>query len=70
MHPFKVDFGTLDWQAELPGVRFKVHNANGKQIRLVELTAEFVEPEWCEIGHIGLVLEGVLEIDFHGDLVT
>jgi quercetin dioxygenase-like cupin family protein len=70
MHPFKVDFDALDWQSQLPGVRFKVHRAHGKQIRLVELTAEFVEPEWCERGHIGLVLEGVLEVDFGGDLVA
>lgn len=28
---------------------------------MLELTREFVEPDWCEKGHIGLVLEGALE---------
>jgi hypothetical protein len=32
-------------------------------------TLEFVEPPWCERGHMGLVLEGELEIDFKGAIV-
>ena len=70
MHPFKVDFDTLEWQSPLPGARFKVHADGGQQIRLVEFTSEFVEPHWCEKGHIGMVLEGVLEVDFHGRVVV
>jgi quercetin dioxygenase-like cupin family protein len=38
-------------------------------MRLVEFTSEFVEPYWCEKGHIGLVLSGTLEIDFAGHVV-
>jgi quercetin dioxygenase-like cupin family protein len=37
---------------------------------MLEFTAAFVEPDWCEKGHIGIVLEGAIELDFHGDLVT
>ena len=70
MQPYKVDFDTLEWQSPLPGARFKAYRADEKQIRLVEFTSEFVEPHWCESGHIGLVLEGVLEVDFHGQVVT
>jgi hypothetical protein len=47
--------------------RFKAHRRDGKQIRLLEFTAAFVEPDWCEKGHIGIVLEGAIELDFHGD---
>lgn len=36
---------------------------------MLELTAEFVEPEWCEKGHAGFVIQGELEIDFQGKLV-
>ena len=70
MQAFKVDFDALEWQTPLPGARFKIHAAGGRQIRLLELTPEFAEPDWCEKGHIGLVLEGVLEIDFQGRVVV
>ena len=70
MQPYKVDFDTLEWQSPLPGARFKTYRADEKQIRLVEFTSEFVEPHWCERGHIGLVLEGILEVDFRGQVIT
>jgi hypothetical protein len=37
--------------------------SGSKQLRLVEFSSEFVEPHWCEKGHIGLVLSGTLEVD-------
>jgi len=69
MSPFRVDFDSLPWQQGLPGTRFKVHRDNGRQLRLLEFSADFVEPDWCQRGHIGILLEGSLEIDFHGALV-
>lgn len=69
MSPFKVDFDVLEWQSSLPGARAKVHRDGSKQIRLVEFTAEFVEPQWCEKGHIGFVLSGTLEIDFRDQTI-
>lgn len=70
MQPFKVDFEALDWQSPLPGARSRAFRSGGKQRRLLEFTSEFVEPNWCEKGHIGVVLEGVLEVDFRGRLVS
>ena len=64
MFPFKIDFDALEWQPLLPGARAKIHRDGSKQIRLVEFTSEFVEPHWCEKGHIGFVLSGTLEIAF------
>jgi quercetin dioxygenase-like cupin family protein len=69
MLPFKVDFDSLAWHSRLPGARSKVHREGSKQIRLVEFTSDFVEPDWCETGHVGLVLAGTLEIDFRGKVV-
>jgi quercetin dioxygenase-like cupin family protein len=66
----KVDFDSLDWQSLLPGGRAKIHRDGSKQIRLVEFTSEFVEPHWCEKGHIGYVLSGVLEINFKGEAIS
>jgi len=70
MPPFRIDFDLLDWQSTLPGLRFKTHREGSKQIRLMEFTSDFVEPQWCEKEHAGIVLEGTLEIDFHGRFVT
>ncbi|HXU92499.1 MAG TPA: hypothetical protein VFP33_02465 [Gallionella sp.] len=28
-----------------------------------------LSPDWCEKGHVGFVIQGELEIDFHGHLV-
>jgi hypothetical protein len=67
--PFKVDFDSLAWQPSSTSARYKVHREGARQLRLVEFTSEFVEPHWCEKGHIGLVLTGTLEIDFGGQLV-
>jgi quercetin dioxygenase-like cupin family protein len=68
--PEAIDFERLPWQSTLPGARHKVYREGAKQIRLIEFTAEFVEPHWCENGHLGFVLEGTLQIDFHGRLVV
>ncbi len=65
----RILFDALEWQNGIHGARFKVFTSGNKQLRLLEFTSEFVEPEWCEKGHVGFVLKGELEIDFHGHLV-
>ncbi|MGB9092604.1 MAG: hypothetical protein WCB93_00660 [Gallionella sp.] len=69
MNQYRVLFDELEWQDGIHGARFKVFRSGTKQLRLVEFTSEFVEPDWCEKGHIGFVIQGELEIDFHGHLV-
>jgi cupin superfamily acireductone dioxygenase involved in methionine salvage len=53
----------------MPGLRVKMFNDGNSRVRLAEMSAEFIEPSWCERGHIGFVLEGELEIDFQGTIV-
>ena len=60
----RVDFDRYEWDYTSPGMRVKRALCNGKQLRLVEIGSEFGEPEWCEAGHVGYVLEGELEIHF------
>ena len=56
--------------AELDSWRKVQGFRNGsKQLRLVEFTDEFIEPDWCEKSHVGFVIQGELEIDFHGSIV-
>jgi quercetin dioxygenase-like cupin family protein len=64
-----INFDVIEWKSPLHGARFKAYQQEGRQIRLVEFTNEFVEADWCTNGHIGYVLEGTLEIDFRGRVV-
>ena len=66
MDAYRILFDQAEWHSPKPGIRFKAALHGSKQVRLVELTREFVEQEWCENGHAGLVLAGELEIDFSG----
>lgn len=69
MERCKVVFESLEWQAPMPGIRFKVFGDGRRQVRLVEFTSTFVELQWCEKGHMGVVMRGELEIDFDGQIV-
>jgi len=66
---YKVLFDALEWQSSTLGARSKVFKSGTKQLRLIEFTSEFIESEWCVKGHIGFVIQGELEIDFHGRMV-
>jgi quercetin dioxygenase-like cupin family protein len=66
MNITKIDFSMLSWDEPTKGVRSKSIVRNGRKLRLVEFTKEFVEHDWCMKGHIGYVLEGDLEITFPG----
>jgi ethanolamine utilization protein EutQ (cupin superfamily) len=70
MRPYRIDFQTLPWDSPAVGVRFKAYEQNGRRLRLAEFTREFVERDWCTVGHIGFVLEGRMEIDFKGKSLT
>lgn len=69
MGPFKINFDDLEWQSPVPGARFKSYVAQGKQLRLLELSSEFIELDWCEQAHVGFVLEGDLEINFRTQVI-
>jgi hypothetical protein len=69
MGRYKVDFGSIPWEQPAAGVRFKACEQDGRRLRLAEFTKDFVEPDWCTKGHIGYVLEGAMEVDFHGKVV-
>ena len=66
MGQYKIDYESMEWEEPACGVRFKAYEQDGKKLRLVEFSNEFVEPDWCTKGHIGYILEGQMEIDFDG----
>ena len=66
----KVDFESMEWESSADGVRFKAYEQDGRKLRLVEFSKDFVETDWCTKGHIGYILEGKVEIDFNGDVIV
>ena len=70
MGRYRIDFESMEWEVPAEGVRFKAFESGGRKLRLVEFFNEFVEADWCCKGHVGYILEGQMEIDFDGDLIT
>ncbi|HEY3254998.1 MAG TPA: hypothetical protein VGJ91_13655 [Polyangiaceae bacterium] len=66
MEDHRLAFSGLEWTAIAPGARHKMFERDGKRARLLEFSREFVEVEWCRKGHVGVVLKGVLELEFDG----
>jgi mannose-6-phosphate isomerase-like protein (cupin superfamily) len=64
MSTHHIAFETMDWESPVEGQRFKSFRQDGRQIRIMEFTPAFEEEGWCTKGHIGYVLEGVLELEF------
>jgi len=67
---FKIDFDSLEWQDGRPGVRYKTYREGLRQIRLIEFATSEGDPQWCQQGHIGVVLAGGLSIDFNGRVLA
>ncbi len=68
---YRVAFSDVDWEPTLEGTaRLKRVARAGKVLRLVELTPATAHPHWCEIGHVGMIVEGDLEIDFDGEKIV
>lgn len=66
---YRLAFSEADWEPILEGTaRQKRIACGGKQFRLVELTPETRHPNWCVVGHVGMIVEGALEIDFDGNI--
>jgi hypothetical protein len=69
MEARKILFDQIEWHTPQLGARFRVFSDGCRQVRLLELSDEFVETQWCEKGHIGFVVSGELEVDFSGQVV-
>ena len=68
---YRLAFDDVKWEPTLDGTaRLKRIVRDGKIFRLVELTPAAEHRHWCEVGHIGMIVEGDLEIDFDGDKIN
>ena len=62
---YRLAFDDVSWEPILEGTaRQKRVARGGKVFRLVELTPETKHPHWCEVGHLGMIVKGDLEIAF------
>jgi len=64
MNDCRVDFDSPPWERPAPGVRTKAVVLGRTRLRLVVFTDQFVEMEWCAMGHIGYVVEGEMAVEF------
>jgi quercetin dioxygenase-like cupin family protein len=66
----RVDLAAMEWASPAEGVRSKVFSDDRRQLRLVEFSKGFIEPDWCLKGHIGYVLEGRGKLELASGSVT
>ncbi len=66
---YKIEFSSLPWKSPRTGIRFKSFQNGVTKMRLVEFSKDFIDSDWCQLGHIGYILEGQLVIDFSGTAV-
>ena len=59
-----VDFGSLPWEDEDPGIRARAGRAAGSRWAIVEYSPGAGRDEWCTDGHRGYVIEGEIEYAF------
>jgi len=59
-------FDELEWIEVGDGMRFKRFQQGELQLRLVEWDKSMLHSDWCLKGHVGYVIEGVVEIDVAG----
>ena len=64
MNPSVLNFEELEWEQLNEFAKQKEIVTERRQLRLLELSPGFHEPDWCLRSHIGFVIQGELEIEF------
>jgi len=63
---YLVEFDKMLWNEPAKGMRTKAFVSGKQQLILLEFSDGFIEPDWCQKGHAGYVLEGEFSIDYNG----
>lgn len=58
----RIPFSEMGWTNVEPGLRSKERAHGTLRVRIVEMTPEFVHPEWCSKAHAGYVIQGGLQL--------
>lgn len=59
-----VDFEQMEWISPAEGIRYKAYEKNGKTIRLMELSDQFADSDWCRHGHVAYIIDGRFQVRF------
>ncbi len=59
-----VVFEAIPWVDAGKGMRYKKFEKDNKILRLIELTKDYEELDWCHHGHIGVIIEGIFRVTF------
>ena len=65
---YLIEFDKLTWNELALGLRYKSFISGNQQIRLVEFSEGFIEPDWCIKGHAGYVLDGTFANNYSGNI--
>ena len=63
-----IEFDKMNWVYTSVGIRYKAFVSGNQRIRLVEFSKGFIEPDWCQNGHAGYIIDGEFTLDFNGKL--
>ena len=64
---YLIELDKLTWNELALGLRYKSFISGNQQIRLVEFSEGFIEPNWCRKGHAGYVIDGTFTNDYSGN---
>lgn len=59
-----VALSRIDWRRDVEGIRVREITVDGRRWALVEYAPGAHRDEWCEDGHLGVVLSGRIEYEF------
>jgi hypothetical protein len=62
--PRRVPFDELPWADDAPGIRAREVDVGGTRWATVEYGEGVGREEWCEVGHLGYVIQGEIEYEF------
>jgi hypothetical protein len=65
----KIDFSELHWEESAPDLKVKTFIQDNNKVRLLQLSKGLIHPDFCYTGHIGYVIEGIIDIDFNGNII-
>ncbi len=60
----RVALSKVDWCADVTGIRFRELQIDARRWALVEYAPGAHRDEWCQGGHLGVVLSGQIEYEF------
>jgi hypothetical protein len=64
MGEYLIDFDKINWERAYIGQRQKVYEEGNHRIRLVELSDDYAEEDWCIQEHLGYILKGRMSVVF------